>query len=94
MPVFMLGDAILFRCVWVSYTMLNSVTGDETRETTILAAPVRLKGTYFSVKEQLDMLLKQMKSVFNIGFAIEKVNPCKPAKIIQETNIILKATNR
>jgi hypothetical protein len=58
MLVFTLSDAILFGCVWASDTVLNSLTGDEPREATILAAPVRLEGTNFSVKKQLDMLLK------------------------------------
>jgi hypothetical protein len=94
MSVFALCDAILLRCVWACDTVLNALTGDETREATILAALVRLEGADFSIKEQLNMLLKQMKSFLNIGFALNKINPSEPTKIIQETNIVLKTTNR
>jgi hypothetical protein len=94
MPVFTLHDAILFRCVWACDTVLDPLTGDEPREATILATPIRLEGTDFSVKEQLNMLLKQMKSFLNIRFALKKINPSEPTKIIQVANIVLKTTNR
>jgi hypothetical protein len=93
MPMFVFRDVILLRCVWACDTVLNALTGDETRQATILAAPARLEGADFSIKEQLNMLLKQMKSFLNIGFALNKVNPSEPTKIIQETNIVLKTTN-
>jgi hypothetical protein len=67
MSVFMLRDAILLRCVWACDTVLSPLIGDESREVTILVAPVRLEGVDFSVKEQLNMLLKQMKSFLDIG---------------------------
>jgi hypothetical protein len=94
MLVFTLSDAILFGCVWASDTVLNSLTSDEPREATILVAPVRLEGTNVSVKKQLDMLLKRMKNFLHVRFALKKVDLGKPAKIIQEANIVLKTTNR
>jgi hypothetical protein len=94
MLVFMLNDAILFRGVQAGDTMLNPLIGNETIEATILASLIRLKGTYFSIKEQLDMFLKQMKGFLNVGFPLEKVNPCEPAEIIQKTDIVFKTTNR
>jgi hypothetical protein len=93
MSVFTLHDAILFSSVWTCDTVLDPLTGDELREATILTAPVRLEGADCSVKEQLNMLLKQMKSFLNIVFALKKISS-KPTKIIQEANIILKTTNR
>jgi hypothetical protein len=56
MPVFTLCDAILFGCVYACDTMLNPLTSDEVREATILATPVRLEGTNFSVKKHLNKL--------------------------------------
>jgi hypothetical protein len=85
MLVFMLGDVILFGGVWTGHTMLNPLTGNETREATILASPIKLKGTNVSIEKQLDMLLKQMKGFLNIGFSLEKINPGEPTKIIQKT---------
>jgi hypothetical protein len=94
MPMFTLCDAILFSCVWACDTVLDPLTGDELREATILIAPVKLEVIDFSVKKQLNILLKQMKSFLNVRFALKKINPSESTKVTQKANIVLKMTNK
>lgn len=60
----------------------------------ILTTPVSLNSYNFAIKESLNQILKFMELIKNFRFILKKINPNKLAVIINETNIVLFATNR
>jgi hypothetical protein len=64
--------------------MVNALVHNVARQMTVLIIPVRLEGTNFGIKNSFGMFLKQVKSMLEIRFALEKIDPSITTKIIQE----------
>jgi hypothetical protein len=82
--VLLLCYAILLGNMGTRDMMANALVHNVVRQMTVLIIPVRLEGTNFGIKKSFDMFLKQVKSMLEIRFALEKIDPSIMTKIIQE----------
>jgi hypothetical protein len=67
---------------------------EERIEIAILATPIRLYVNNFMLEKTFNMLLKLYKNIEHIRFALNEIKPCKATISINETDIIVMATNR
>jgi hypothetical protein len=56
--------------------------------------PITLHGKDLTMKEALNMGLEFLKFLQNFIFVFNKIDPSEFAKIINETHIVFKPTNR
>jgi hypothetical protein len=63
-------------------------------EPMIFSSPVRLNPFDFMVKEELNMFLKFEKYILNLRFGMKEIDPSEFSKIIDETHVVFKTTNR
>jgi alanine dehydrogenase len=94
MAMLALGNAILLGGMWARNTVSNTRASKVGMEAMILTTPIGLDSANFSIQQAFYMRLKSVEDAFNVRFMLNQVNPRITAVVINEANIILKASGR
>jgi hypothetical protein len=87
--VFALSNPVLLRSVWARDTMNYTGVLKILMQTMVFPTPIRLNRLDLGVQQTLNMGLKSVKHLLNIGFMFEEIDPAKTRVVIHKTNVVL-----